>query len=142
MLSTFSKRGRDVWNCVPVEIKQTHSLKTFNFFIQEMFVKITISFIIWTIPPINIIFDTDSFHYVHFFCIVLFIWLCLKVKPLYELIIIVIYTWLSVCDYMIKCIRLIFSLSIFCYVSVHEWINWYIMFCMNVLLNICIFVYY
>jgi len=28
MLSNFSKRGRDVWNFVPIEIKQTHSLKT------------------------------------------------------------------------------------------------------------------
>jgi len=35
MLSTFSKRGRDVWNIVPKEIKQTHSLKTFKFLYKK-----------------------------------------------------------------------------------------------------------
>jgi len=140
MLSTFSKWGRDVWNFVPIEIKQTHALNLLNFYTRN---------ICYNYNFINYLNKSTHKHYFWYwlisfqtlFCIVLFIWLCLKVNPKYELIIIIIYTWLSVCHYLIKCIPLfflfLFSVMIVC---MREWID--IMLCRNVLLKICTFVYY
>ena len=40
MLSTFSKRGRDIWNIIPIEIKQTKSLNSFKFLFKKYLLQI------------------------------------------------------------------------------------------------------
>jgi len=61
MLSASSKRGRDIWNSIPLRIKQTNSLNSFKFFVQEKFVTDTIRLI--SISVMNLL--VLLFHYVN-----------------------------------------------------------------------------